>query len=487
MDKREIISLLDDNQIDELLKFVPEYSDENSDNIKNKFYKKIKNKARYRIKRPSIIAASIALVIVLSSGLVYAGVKSGVIDLNAIYTRIFGDNADYMSQYAKIIEGGSEYDGIKLDLLSAVREQDKLVVYFTLTDLTGDRLKNSSEFFNKMDVFRSLRIDSKPGYSRLLNYDEKTKTATFEITSSTMYGVGTNDTATINLKYFLSGFNYKSNLIENQLDIYSLISNNEAESIPITDYLASGYGFDNLTKSKYADNPHRINILMENNLIIPFSNIDWSKISNIGFIDGELHIKTVLDDDSFNNINSLSFIDKNGNKIYTNQSDVKYLPHPSYYLNKYHEFIFEDINDISQIKDLKLCLDVSEYGEYIEGNWEAKFTVPSETKKIETPVKDNLMLCDKEVFVDKIVLSPLRISIYCKYYESKNHTLVIKNQDVIKVMYKNGTIVDFPYTSLIGGVPSGDLDIFSYDLSGDIIRIEDVKSIIINGKEILVN
>jgi len=54
-------------------------------------------------------------------------------------------------------------------------------------------------------------------------------------------------------------------------------------------------------------------------------------------------------------------------------------------------------------------------------------------------------------------------------------------------MYKNGTIVDFPYTSLIGGVPSGDLDIFSYDLSGDIIRIEDVKSIIINGKEILVN
>ena len=488
MEKRKIISLLSDEQIEELLKYVPEYSEENSNNIKNKFYKKIKNKVKPRFKRPSVIAASIVLMIVLSSGLVYAGVRSGIIDLNEIYIRIFGDNADYLSQYAEIIEGGSEYDGIKLELISAVKEENKLVVYFTLTDLTEDRLKDSLDFFKKMDLFRNWSIDQVCESCRLLNYDKKTKTATFQVISM-MAGVSTSETATLKLKYFLSGLNYKIKLIENQLDIYSLASNNESEYVPVNYYLSSsGYDFRNLYKSKYFFNTEKIHLLKADNLSITFSNIDWSKISNIGFIDDELHIKTVLDGDSFNNIISLSFVDKNGNKVYTNQFDVRYGRHPSYsyHLSKYYEFIFENINDISQIKDLKLCLDVSEYGEYIEGNWEAKLMVPSEAKKKEVSVKDKLMLSGKEVFVDKLVLSPQRISVYCKYYGSKHHYLENKNRDVVKIMYKNDVIVDFPYTIMSSGPESSGSDIFSYDLSGGIIRIEEVKSININGIEIVV-
>lgn len=224
-----------------------------------------------------------------------------------------------------------------------------------------------------------------------------------------------------------------------------------------------------------------MNVLKQDALSIPFSTIDWIKISNIGFVDGELHIQTTLEDDCFNNLMSLSFVDENNNKVYDSLFSVGY-GRSSVDLNtglaRYYEFVFEDINNLSQVKDLRLSLDIAEYGQYFEGNWEAKFKVPAEAKKIEIPVSNKLKISGEEITVDKMTLSPLEVSIYYK----SNNTDTQNNDDVLYVTYKDGSVINLTFLSK--GTDNNNN--VTYEFSGEVIKIEDVKSININGIELLV-
>ncbi len=80
--------------------------------------------------------------------------------------------------YLQPVMLSSEDEGIKLEVVAAVSDEDQVVVVLTLQDLTGDRLDNTTDL-------ESYYMDKLVGHhSQLLNYDESTRTAMFQVIGS---------------------------------------------------------------------------------------------------------------------------------------------------------------------------------------------------------------------------------------------------------------------------------------------------------------
>ncbi len=466
MDYKNIISRLDDKQIEELAQYAPQCTEQSLDNIKNIFLTKTHSKKKPAPKKKMLFAASIAAAFLLFSGFVYAG----IIDLNKIYEMAFGNSAEYMSQYGTIINGGNSDNGIQLNLLSAIKDEDKMLVFFNLTDTSEDRLSAT------MDLYDSWALDQgNGGNCRLLSYDENTKTASFVITS---VGASTNKTATLTIKSFLKSLEFRKNLKENGIDIISALSDYKPEVIPFSQVRGDGIGAGIAQESKYSlsdDSLDNFKVLQADQVAIEFQNINWSTISNVGFIDGELHIQTKPIDNTFSNIMNMHFVDENNTPVFTNELSINYGKRVNGTGGAYDEFVFENIKEISQLQNLRLVIDVAEYGDYFTGNWSASFKVPPQARKITIPVQDTIMLANEAIKADIITLSPLGLTIQ---YKTEILNPTGDNTDKAFITYNNSTVVDFQSKSR--GVNEKNC---TYTFSDPIIEIEKVVSVTINEKE----
>jgi hypothetical protein len=465
MDHKNIMSELNDKQIEELTQYSTKCTEENLNNIKSRFHAKIYVKKAPLAKKKMFIAASVAAVILVFSGFVY----TDIIDLSKIYEMAFGKNSEYIGQYDEIINGGNNDNGIQLRLLSTIKDEDKMLVFFSLTDTTEDRLSAT------MDLHDSWTLDQGYGGNcKLISYDNDTKTANFLITS---VGDTTDDNATLTIKSFLKSLEFKESLQENDININKLISSNVTETVPFSQYKEDGYGMGISSNSKYNDDDVLDNLLLlkEDQFTVQFSNIDWAIVSNVGFIDDELHIQTKLINNTFSNIMSMYFVDENNNTIFTNELSVNHKKTNNNINTKHDEFIFENINNVSQLNNLRLVIDVAEYGDYFTGDWFATFKVPEPAIKIIIPIHDTLTLADEVIEVDTVTLSPLSLIIQ---YETKILTSSGENTDKAFVTYNDGTIVNFQFVSR-----GTNDEICTYTFSDPIIEIEKVTSININGKE----
>lgn len=499
MNNNDFISGLTDEEIERLLSYTMPFSDENARNIRYKFFQKAQKKQRRLSYRALVTAAAVA-VILLFSGLVYAG----VINFGKIYGIVFGEKSGYVEQYitpyehenltapavtepaasatdapeAVVQETGnifeSECDGIVLKLISAINDENALRIFATATDTKGDRLGE------KLDFSSWGLSQGYGGNISVVDYDAETKTATLLISS---LGSDHNGSATLNVFGISTGTVIKSGLPENNINVYDILKSHTPGTMSQREVFVNGAQLQDGDGREWSKYTEGYRLLKRDETDIAFENLDWAFISNIGFVDGRLHIQKKQLSDIASESLALSFVNSNNEAVYAGyeQLAIYFMEHDSrskdwyeepFYI--YKEFIYEGITDAEQLKDLSVTVDFVEDGKIIEGEWSLAFEIP-EKVTTEFEIGHEIGINGEMLKIDKVSLSPLGVTIQLP----KNISPEYEHTDRVYVEYDDGTTVELNQSRIAGYESESSLN-----FSGEIVEVEKARKIVINDEVI---
>jgi hypothetical protein len=248
-----------------------------------------------------------------------------------------------------------EDNGIKMEVVAAMNDDDTAFIYLTLQDLSGKRIDESVDLF-----IYQVRCDgeylSSPG-GELIDYDETTGIATILITART---AGRNIDTLNGKKITVFVDSFMSD--KQEFDDFDLgINLAEVSKNPKTvrhdmgEQRGMGSSSSKLMNGLLSQST--ITILKPNELNIPLPGIDFVYISNIGIIDDRLHVQLRKDYGAGTNIQS-SLI----------------LAADSIEAVKDNEYFITDWTDYIHIPSVNISLNIDENGEkitepkYIENN-----------------------------------------------------------------------------------------------------------------------
>jgi len=233
----------------------------------------------------------------------------------------------------------------------------------------------------------------------------------------------------------------------------------------------------------YKDSP----LLAVDEMNVKFDNTDVYSISNIGFVDGRLHIqiKAVLTGVDRNGFYvAVEFVNAEGDIVNNDDVAIQFIADRNYayghlreefpYIVEYRELIYSGITNFEQLDDLSMTLTYMKSPRIIEGQWEFSFMIPD---KVTTAfhIDRELQINGENIKINMISLSPLGITIHLLESISNDYT----HNDTVRVEYKNGTTFELNH-SYIQTYESESSLIFG----GQIIEIENVQSILINGERV---
>ena len=198
-----------------------------------------------------------------------------------------------------------EDNGIRLDVVSAVIDGDTAMAYIALTDLTGDRIDATIDLFDSAHI----NIPSEcRGVCRLIDYDARTKSATFLIEISRTDGRAIDgEKVTFSLSKFLS---HKREVTE---DLTAYLANADSNPAMRNDLFLCGWGsggaygtFDQVKAlGVMASDPKDAAVIAKD-----------VALTKIGFIGGRLRVQTQYTDRLRNdNHNFLYLTNEAGDKI----------------------------------------------------------------------------------------------------------------------------------------------------------------------------
>lgn len=423
-----------------------------------------------------ILACSIGSIFLIST-LVYAG----VIDLDKIYRMVFGDDYEYVEPEIQLVTGTdneqaptSEYDGMVLKVVSAINGEDALRIFATVTDTTGNRLNEDIKFDNWG------LSQGNGGNITVVDYNEGTKTATLLITS-----LGGDHAGSASL--WINGFTKGRKIIEakneNNLNLYDLLKTHKPDIVDKEEVYLRGGASQSKEDENFVKN---LRFLKIDELNIQFDNIDWTSISNIGFVNGCLHIqsKILCNNEqskilSQNHLFSVNFVNDKDEVVYDCHLYQAYVDNEEYMYGayegdyfEYHEMIYRDVTNLEQLKDLKITIDYLEEGTENDGEWEVDFDIP-ERATIDINIFRDMNINNENVRVNKISLSSLGITLNL----DKNIVSDYEHDDVVYITNEDGGIVQLDTVSA-----HGYNDKCTITFTGELIQTDKVKSIVINGK-----
>lgn len=268
------------------------------------------------------------------------------------------------------------YDGIKMSLQSTAKEGDTIVAYFSLEDTTNQhRITGNADVYD----WNFLSLNDASGNCQMYDYNEKNQIATFRVTMSNWNNIPWLNKNTLKVTKILIGLNKTTEIVEN-VDVYSLAKENLIADTE-TQYWNGKGGLSGCYDDR--NNNDKSIILKKNRLSTSIDNHDWLELSNIGFLDGHLHIQfqgigKMSEYDYF----SIDIIDKYGNSLTNNGYDTSSISWNCYdgyyYENSIHEhayeYCFPTITDISQLEGAKLQGTFCEYDTVLEGDWSITFS-----------------------------------------------------------------------------------------------------------------
>lgn len=489
MNKDEIFReyLKSENNIDE---YGYRFCDYNLHGIKKKFYEKaglsdditcLKLKSHKRKARLGIwIAAS--LIICIMSG----AIALGILDVSPIFDAIKEKNGrlvknidpektgDPVAQPAYV---SKIYDGIEIQTLAAICDSDTVYLYFTVRDLTEDRI---DETILIDDLIYILDKETQ-GTCRLISFDGETKTATMMMTISSSRKMLSGRTITLIINSILSGA--EKHEYDTGLEISEILSGtgvSETEVISY-EYIRYRYGVfaQDLTAKEYK-------ILKKGGLSLKIPGLDWLEISNIGFMDGKFRIQIKLDKNlDRNRYESIFLADPDNNAVYQSRGYFGFTADP---LDKtsattlrvsdynYIEYLF-DISDVKELDRLKLVVKYSEYERMITGKWEDKITVRAyaESREIKTSISIG------RATIEKVILSPLGVTVIVGVKTQVGNELsAIYDTDLI-INYKNGGTDRFSlWLEHYNDNTAGQYNL-KFSPANRLIDVESIESITIDG------
>ncbi len=388
----------------------PEY------NIKAEVEDKIKSqRPKIYLKKTKTVVLAVSLIFILSIGVVAATIPS----FNNLLSMVSPDIGLLLQPIGVI----SEDNGIKVEVIAAMNDDEMAVVYFTMQDLTDNRIDDTLDIYNYS--FNGARMFN----IQVVNYDESTKTATLRMQANGGKKLN-GKKVSFHIDSFLSD-KIVFNKVDTKIDFSNIIKTNTPQVTPLDMNNIPGAGGNSYKEFKSRG---IINVLKPDEMNIDIPNIDFMHISNIGYIEDNFHIQTKWVGDGIDDHGSLYFVDALGNKVNNYSASVTFgideLGNTDYG-HDYIEYIF-DMNDIN-LDEIKLMGDFVSDNKYTEGNWKTTFKLQS--VKEEKQISSNIKL--DTLTINKVSVSPIGITLL---YSGNTEELQKVN---IKANMVDGTVRTF--------------------------------------------
>ncbi|WP_458464167.1 hypothetical protein [Paenibacillus sp.] len=319
--------------------------------------KKPMNKRR-RYRKAIYIPVTAALSLCLVTG---AAASVGIIDLSTVLHFIGADRIGILQPVHQV----SEDQGIRMEVIGAVRDGDTTEIYVSLSDLTGHRIDNT------LDVYDYRVTGGNANNAQIIHYDDAKKTA---IVRFLIQGKVSKNRITVQINTLMSGASLQDGY-NVQVDWEQLLQEKQNNSYDILDQdRISGLGGETDIQLE----TDQIPVLHQDATNLPVSGIDWMHISNMGFVDGKLHIQINPDNEIGEyNHGYFYFTDEQGHKLDIPEYSISYghyMKDGVRYGGDYEEYVY-DLSDVDQLDKLKLYGSFTSISEVVQGNWKTTFNL----------------------------------------------------------------------------------------------------------------
>lgn len=416
-------------------------SSELKENILNSTVNKPSKNHHFSAKRAVCLLAAIILI--------FSTVTTAFASVNPTANNIVYSVNPQLAQFLYPINKTCEKQGIRLTVLEAINDDRNIIAYFTLEDTEGKGRVNE-----RLDLCDSYGVDGPTVYNvSFESYDEKTGKALYCMTangSKKMSGKMNSfkiNTLMSNKKIY--------NYFNTDFDL-SIVKTNP-QTAPMSDY------------ESYSNNVFDT-ILLPDTMDIAIT--DFVSVSNIGFIDGRLHIQTKWKK-SFDNHGWFALSEKG--KSFSEENTVSYemqyihteedkKASGNNYFVKHIEYAF----DISpeDLEKYELWANLTEDGEFIEDKWKVDFRLAK---------SDRLELIDNlENIAEKVEIS--NIGLYIEKYQGNPEDCTVS------VKMKDNSVFNI---STFTNNESENYSNTEWSLStvlGSYIDINEISSVTMNGK-----
>lgn len=267
------------------------------------------------------------------------------------------------AQFLKPINKSAEDNGIKMEVLSALTDGKTAVAYISFQDLTDNRIDETVDLYD-YDIKGAAMFTS-----HRISYDEETKTAIFCIvgTEGENFAGKKISVSASTLLYGKTVFND----FDTGITLRDIVCEN-SETIPLSDLAFTGGGYKESMRRIIDEN--RMNVLRPDTMAISLGdNIDFVTISNVGFVDGLLHIQTKWEQ-SVDNHGDIFMKDNENQKII---ASTLYFRTPDEKADgisrkKHIEYVY-DISPDDDLSRYSLWAWLCKEGGCVTGNWEVTF------------------------------------------------------------------------------------------------------------------
>jgi len=413
--------------------------------------KSINRRRKYR--KAIYIPITGALSLCLVTG---AAASVGIIDLSSVLHFIGADRIGILQPVHQV----SEDQGIRMEVIGAVRDGDTTEIYVSLSDLTGHRIDET------LDVYDYRVTGGNANNAQIIHYDDAEKTA---IVRFLIQGKVTKNRITVQINTLMSGTSLQDGY-NVQVDWEQLLQEKKINSYDILDRdRISGWGGE--TDIQMETDP--IPVLHQDVTNVPVSGIDWMHISNMGFVEGKLHIQINPDNEIGEyNHGYFYFTDEQGQKLDIPQYSIsygRYMKNGVDIGGDYIEYVY-DLSAVDKLDTLRLQGSFTSISEVVQGNWKTTFNLGqnalSKKGNIQLDVNGasqaNLTLSSVGVTLTGEVLSKIRV-------ENLR----------IEVHMKDGTSIN-----AASGFIQLDQDIIKW-ISPKTIPVNDVSYVLINGEKVI--
>jgi len=364
----------------------PEY------NIISEVEKEIqKAKSPWGFKKTIPAVMAICLCLMISVGAMAATIPS----VNNLLSKVSPNFALLLQP----IEAVCEDNGIRMEVVGAMNDDEMAVIYITMQDLVKNRIDESLDIYSY--GLRGTHIST----CQLVHYDEKTKTATLRMQANGGKKLN-GKKVSFQLESFLSDKQVLDGVeIGINLSDVKEVKDSQTILLDTSSSISGGGGdlFDELQSQGV------IEVLAPDQKKITIPQIDFMYISNIGLIDGRLHIQTKWVGDGIDNHGYLYFVDALGNEIDKYHSSNIYFGIDesgiSTWGRDYIEYIF-DVSDIN-LDELKLMGYFVSNGNYITGNWKTTFKIQS----VDEELRADCDIKSGTLNINNVKVSPLGVTL----------------------------------------------------------------------------
>lgn len=376
------------------------------------------------------------------------------------------------------VEGTSTSEGIRMEVLAAMRDNDVLMVYLTLQDIQKqNRLDGQLEL---VDFSAESKKDGNQqclfSHGEVLWYDSASQKATLRLVGQAFGGLD-DQKISLNIHSFLSGKN-ELPLINCGVTLAEI-----AQQAPSAQWVAlsevDGYGSSGEDMERLSQQVENGTMpLLQSGGFVPsvFQQFSWMNVEGVAITTGNtLHGKISYDDQMgrFNRL-ALYLSDTQGNVLDTSQISLEL---ESYETDNHHRYTKTQeqvlvLPSELPLEEISLSAQVTTYEHHIEGNWQTNFSVEDASLQT-TTTPANVKLGGWNV--ETITISPVGITLQGHGDSSQDF-----HGPQVDILLKNGSYVQSNSSSC----SVQDNEFFCKNLFALPIEMEEIDKILVNGTEV---